>query len=515
MAKRKYDKFHDSNGLAEIKSTHPVPAPQPLADKPAQAASHTQLQKTSIFPDDMLASSLHGMQQAINKLSLSLGHLIPDSIHSPSTQEQEAEWQHCLPALSGLMQQLLERQATRAWPAGNASALLRHSSCAWAPKKVRQYEQMKLLHQVLRNVSDLLSSNTSLSSKSSSGLGNRPSQTPEQPASAGLQSAFIDWGRAGMPAAKAVHVLKADIFTRPQAVLAVQMAGKPFDLRSMAGGRTSRQEALTESTSALELSASLQAVSAAAQSGLDVYRADYATLPGCSDACMEALLQEALLAIGGNYTVGVGGPMRGVARVWQAEGAGGPAVELDLQQLPIRLWAAEIAVLRHTASEMATEKIRREAQSAQSVGSSWLLEATMVGLQAVSQGDKSSLAEYAGAELAVQASIRQAHNILSRAFTDRVATQVVMLAEVPTFVRGLQGLLQWRAVSLRNPSASLSSSLGGTLPSGGRDSLNWQTDSSAWLSFIVIVVFLAAGILCLTNMQFKKDSLLYGRAKAD
>jgi len=139
----------------------------------------------------------------------------------------------------------------------------------------------------------------------------------------------------------------------------------------------------------------------------------------------------------------------------------------------------------------------------------------MVGLQAVSQGGKSSLAEYAGAELAVQASIRQAHNILSRAFTDRVATQVVMLAEVPTFVRGLQGLLQWRAVSLRNPSASLSSSLGGTLPSGGRDSLNWQTDSSAWLSFIVIVVFLAAGILCLTNMQFKKDSLLYGRAKAD
>ena len=65
------------------------------------------------------------------------------------------------------------------------------------------------------------------------------------------------------------------------------------------------------------------------------------------------------MAIGGNYTVGVGGPMRGVARVWQAEGAGGPAVELDLQQLPIRLWAAEIAVLRHTASEMATEKIRR------------------------------------------------------------------------------------------------------------------------------------------------------------
>ena len=56
---------------------------------------------------------------------------------------------------------------------------------------------------------------------------------------------------------------------------------------------------------------------------------------------------------------------------------------------------------------------------------------------------------------------------------------------------------------------------GGTLPSGGRDSLNWQTDAVAWLSFIIIVVFLVAGIYFLTNMQFKKDSLLYGRAKAD
>lgn len=56
---------------------------------------------------------------------------------------------------------------------------------------------------------------------------------------------------------------------------------------------------------------------------------------------------------------------------------------------------------------------------------------------------------------------------------------------------------------------------GGTLPTGGRASLNWQTDAAAWLSFILIVAFLAAGIHCLTNMQFKKDSLLYGRAKAD
>ena len=67
------------------------------------------------------------------------------------------------------------------------------------------------------------------------------------------------------------------------------------------------------------------------------------------------------MAIGGNYTAGVGGAMRGVARVWQTEGAHAKAVELNLQQLPVRLWAAEIAVLHHTAVEMATEKTRRSA----------------------------------------------------------------------------------------------------------------------------------------------------------
>ena len=61
----------------------------------------------------------------------------------------------------------------------------------------------------------------------------------------------------------------------------------------------------------------------------------------------------------------------------------------------------------------------REAQRAQQVGSSWLLEGTLVSLQALSQGGQSSPAEYAGAELAVQATIRQVLDILSRAFADR------------------------------------------------------------------------------------------------
>lgn len=204
-------------------------------------------------------------------------------------------------------------------------------------------------------------------------------------------AACIEASLLGLPctssgaSAQAEQVLKPDIFTRPEAVLSLQVAGQTFDVERVAGGRTSRQEVLAPGTSALQLSAGLQAVSSNAGPELEFHRADFAMMPGCSDACMEALLEDTLLAIGGNYTAGVGGPMRGTARVWLAEGPGAQAVSLDLQQLPVRLWAAEIAVLRHTASDMATEKARREAQRSQNMGNSWLLEGTIVGLQALSQ----------------------------------------------------------------------------------------------------------------------------------
>ena len=61
----------------------------------------------------------------------------------------------------------------------------------------------------------------------------------------------------------------------------------------------------------------------------------------------------------------------------------------------------------------------REAQRSQNMGSSWLLEGTIVGLQALSQDGQTSPAQAAGARRAVQATIRDAQEILSRAFNDR------------------------------------------------------------------------------------------------
>ncbi len=65
----------------------------------------------------------------------------------------------------------------------------------------------------------------------------------------------------------------------------------PTGFQGMAGDRMIRQEDLVAGTSALQLSASLRAVSKSAQRLSNAYQADYAALPGCSDTCMEGLVE--------------------------------------------------------------------------------------------------------------------------------------------------------------------------------------------------------------------------------
>ena len=39
--------------------------------------------------------------------------------------------------------------------------------------------------------------------------------------------------------------------------------------------------------------------------------------------------------------------------------------------------------------------------------------------------------------------------------------------------------------------------------------------AAAWISCIMLLVFAVAGCYCLSNMEFKQDSLLYPRQKVD
>ena len=45
--------------------------------------------------------------------------------------------------------------------------------------------------------------------------------------------------------------------------------------------------------------------------------------------------------------------------------------------------------------------------------------------------------------------------------------------------------------------------------------ISYFTTAAAWLSSIMMIAFALAGCYCLSNMQFKQDSLLYPRQKAE
>lgn len=48
-----------------------------------------------------------------------------------------------------------------------------------------------------------------------------------------------------------------------------------------------------------------------------------------------------------------------------------------------------------------------------------------------------------------------------------------------------------------------------------RDGLGFMAGAMAWISAILILVFGLASCKVLASMQFKQDSLLYGRTKTD
>lgn len=46
-------------------------------------------------------------------------------------------------------------------------------------------------------------------------------------------------------------------------------------------------------------------------------------------------------------------------------------------------------------------------------------------------------------------------------------------------------------------------------------SVQWARNSTAWFISILILVFIISSAICLCNMKFEQDTLLYARPKAD
>ena len=49
----------------------------------------------------------------------------------------------------------------------------------------------------------------------------------------------------------------------------------------------------------------------------------------------------------------------------------------------------------------------------------------------------------------------------------------------------------------------------------GALSVAWATSSVAWLVTVIVVIFILSSAVCLCNMSFEQDTLLWARPKTD
>lgn len=52
-------------------------------------------------------------------------------------------------------------------------------------------------------------------------------------------------------------------------------------------------------------------------------------------------------------------------------------------------------------------------------------------------------------------------------------------------------------------------------PSNSLTNAQWSQRATAFVAFLVLLTGALAGVQCLTNMHFKRDTLLFGSAKQD
>ncbi|KAA6423518.1 MAG: hypothetical protein FRX49_06578 [Trebouxia sp. A1-2] len=224
---------------------------------------------------------------------------------------------------------------------------------------------------------------------------------------------------------------------------------------------------------------------------------DYTSLQGCGSACMEESLKQALAATGATYAAG-NGILKGTVSF---EG-----VDIPISSTAGQLWATELAALYQTAQDAAEEHIRRVQQGSLDAERA-LLECSLVSLQAIQQAVGADSAQYRAASKVTMKLVQVIQTLLSNAYDGRLATQVALLGNVPEPFDSVKGLVKWQEAHRRKLLQSF--------PSNSLTNLQWSERATAVMSFLVLLAGALGGVQCLTHMNFKRDTLLFGSAKSD
>jgi hypothetical protein len=298
-------------------------------------------------------------------------------------------------------------------------------------------------------------------------------------------------------------VITPDVFSRPIALAAIHVAGA-------SGQSLADKPSIAASLAATGAPAGslLQAVAGLASSThLEQVALDYTTLPGCSDACIETILQAVLPVFAANYTQGAG-PLKGALSLPDTSSEASGHIELNLEQPADRLFAVELAALQQTVQDAIAEIHRRKAQEPTARQPPQLLETTLISIQALSGAYGPDSPQVAAAWRSMRAVLHDCLQQLQEGYNHRIATYIALLDDVqlPGAKQGkLKGLLLWREHHRH------------MLAAGAND---YSTTAfvawvCAWAVFIILLAFAFSGCHCLTNMKFKQDTLLYGKSRAD
>ncbi|KAL3138086.1 hypothetical protein ABBQ38_005316 [Trebouxia sp. C0009 RCD-2024] len=292
------------------------------------------------------------------------------------------------------------------------------------------------------------------------------------------------------------QLLEPDLFGRPTAVLSIAVAGSNINLENSKASLL--VDARRHENVASQLLAAVASVSVTAATLLKQVHLDYTSLQGCGSACLEESLKKALVATGATYAPGAGA-LKGVVSF--------DGVDLPISSTAGQLWATELATLYQTAQDVAQDHVRSTQQGSARTARV-LLECSLVSLQAVGQAVGEDSSQYRAATNITMKLVQNVQQLLLDAYDNKMVTQVALLGKVPEPFDSVTGLVQWQEAHRRKLLQSLPAS-------NSLTNAQWSERATAVTSFLVLLAGAFGGVQCLTHMNFKRDTLLFGSAKSD
>lgn len=308
-------------------------------------------------------------------------------------------------------------------------------------------------------------------------------------------------------------LISPDVFNRPRAVLALNIAGID-SLDPQAANVTSSftedgRGALGRSVGLVDgdpgaVFAAVQLIANVARGrGGSVRVLGTIATPDCSDACLDLSLKDAVGEVGGRYEPGPE-PLTGTLVLGSAS--------YSLSERHLRVWGKEIAGLWRAVEDTLTASDGGEVCSKPS-----LLESTFMGLQ-LARVQQDAASDFSDLVTITSAVLQEVYAKLFDALEGRLVLQIGLLGDAST--RSLEGGLS--VDELAQVAAShhrqLLQASNPRMQDDAASALEvskFSTKAAGYSIFLLFLFAMLGTMYCMLHMPVQKDTLLYSRLKSD